>query len=114
MVPPRPVGVPVRGRVDRHDGRGRSCAAGVSIPPGDQQARFLVVPAERTELVRLKLDRSPWLREEMERQNWHFLKWQHLDTLASRGGVRLDWLEPVLGLDPLIERGGEQLTMFGE
>ena len=26
----------------------------------------------------------------------------------------LDWLEPVLGLDPLIERGGEQLTMFGE
>jgi hypothetical protein len=89
-------------------GRGRE------IPIGEQQARFLVVPAERTELLRLKLQRSPWLQEEVDRQNWHVLKWQHLDTLASRAGARLEWLEPVLGLDPLIERGGEQLTMFGE
>jgi hypothetical protein len=89
-------------------GRGRE------IPLGDQQARFLVIPAERTELLRLKLERSPWLREEVERQNWHVLKWQHLDTLAARDGARIEWLEPVLGLDPLIERGGEQLTMFGE
>jgi len=36
------------------------------------------------------------------------------DLLAARDGASLDWLEPVLGLDPLIERGGEQLTMFGE
>jgi hypothetical protein len=89
-------------------GRGRE------IPVGEQQARFLVIPAERSELLRLKLERSPWLRAEMERQNWHVLKWQHLDTLAARTGARLEWLEPVLGLDPLIERGGEQLTMFGE
>ena len=89
-------------------GRGRD------IPVSDQQARFLVIPAERGELVRLKLARSPWLRGEMERQNWHVLKWQHLDTLVQRPGARMEWLEPVLGLDPLIERGGEQLTMFGE
>jgi hypothetical protein len=89
-------------------GRGRR------IPPGDDQVRLLVLPAERTELARLKLDRSPWLREEMDRQNWRILKWQHLETLASRPASRLEWLEPVLGLDPLIERGGEQLTMFGE
>ena len=50
----------------------------------------------------------------MERQNWHVLKWEHLNTLAARSGARMEWLEPVLGLDPLIERGGEQLTMFGE
>jgi len=87
---------------------------GRQIAVTDQQARFLVVPAERTELLRLKLDRSPWLRDEMERQNWHVLKWQHLDTLAGRPGAKMEWLEPVLGLDPLIERGGEQLTMFGE
>ena len=61
----------------------RSCAAGVAMPAGDEQVRFFVFPAERTELVRLKLERSPWLRAEVERQNWHFLKWQHLDTLAS-------------------------------
>jgi hypothetical protein len=87
---------------------------GRQIPVGDQQARFLVIPAERSELLRLKLERSPWLRAEIERQNWHVLKWQHLDTLAARSGARIEWLEPVLGLDPLIERGGEQLTMFGE
>jgi len=87
---------------------------GREIPVGEQQARFLVIPAERAELLRLKLARSPWLRAEVERQNWHVLKWQHLDTLAQRPGARLEWLEPVLGLDPLIERGGEQLTMFGE
>ncbi len=87
---------------------------GRDIPVTERQARILLFPAERTELVRLKLERSPWLRSEVERQNWHFLKWQHLATLAARDGASLDWLEPVLGLDPLIERGGEQLTMFGE
>ena len=87
---------------------------GLQIPIGDQQARFLVIPSSRAELLRLKMQRSPWLRDEMERQNWHVLKWEHLATLAARTGARMEWLEPVLGLDPLIERGGEQLTMFGE
>ncbi|MEP6470093.1 MAG: hypothetical protein ABJC24_10010 [Chloroflexota bacterium] len=87
---------------------------GRQIPVGEQQARFLVFPAERTELVRLKLERSPWLRAEVERQNWHFLKWQHLETLVDLEQAGLERLEPVLGLDPLIERGGQQLTMFGE
>jgi hypothetical protein len=87
---------------------------GRQIPVTDQQARFLVIPAERAELLRLKLDRSPWLRGELARQNWHILKWQHLESLAARPGAKLEWLEPVLGLDPLIERGGDQLTMFGE
>jgi hypothetical protein len=89
-------------------------ARGREIPHGKDQARFLVIPAERGDLLRLKMERSPWLRDELDRQNWHVLKWQHLDTLAAREGARMEWLEPVLGLDPLIERGGEQLTMFGE
>jgi hypothetical protein len=87
---------------------------GRGIAPTDQQARFLVIPAERSELIRLKLQRSPWLRGEIERQNWHFLKWQHLELLAERESITLESLEPMLGLDPLVERGGEQLTMFGE
>jgi hypothetical protein len=87
---------------------------GREVPVTDQQARFFVFPAERTELVRLKLERSPWLRAEVDRQNWHFLKWQHLDALAAQDQASLERLEPVLGLDPLIERGGQQLTMFGE
>ena len=35
---------------------------GREIPVGEQQARFLAIPAERAELLRLKLARSPWLR----------------------------------------------------
>lgn len=87
---------------------------GRAIEPSEQQVRFLVFPAERTDLLRLKIARSPWLRDEIERQNWHFLKWQHLEALAGREIARLESLENVLGLDPLIERGGEQLKMFGE
>jgi len=87
---------------------------GRQVEPNEQQARFFVFPAERTELVRLKLERSPWLRSEVERQNWHFLKWQHLEALFRREGAGLERLEPILGLAPLIERGGQQLTMFGE
>jgi hypothetical protein len=87
---------------------------GLAIPADDRQARILVFPGERTPLVRLKLARSPWLRAEIERQNWHFLKWEHADALLARESVSLETLEPVLGLDPLIERGGDQLTMFGE
>ena len=87
---------------------------GSQIPTSDQQARFLVVPAERAELLRLKLARSPWLRTEVERQNWHVLKWPHLEALLGREGARIEWLEPMIGLDPLVERGGKQLTMFGE
>ncbi len=87
---------------------------GRELPAGEDQARFLVIPAERAELLRLKIQRSPWLSEELTRQNWHILKWQHLQTLVERQGAKMEWLEPVLGLDPLIERGGDQLTMFGE
>jgi hypothetical protein len=87
---------------------------GALIPTSDQQARFLVLPAERTELLRLKLARSPWLQSEIERQNWHVFKWPHLEALVGREGARIEWLEPMIGLDPLVERGGKQLTMFGE
>jgi hypothetical protein len=87
---------------------------GSQIPTSEQQARFLVIPAERTELMRLKLSRSPWVRTEMERQNWHVLKWPHLEALVAREGARIEWLEPMIGLDPLVEHGGKQLTMFGE
>jgi hypothetical protein len=87
---------------------------GRQIEPSEQQARFFVFPAERAGLVRLKLERSPWLRAEVERQNWHFLKWQHFEWLFRQEGAGLDRMEPILGLAPLIERGGQQLTMFGE
>ena len=84
------------------------------IPQDDGTVRFLVIAPERTELVRHKLERSPLLREAFDRDNWHVLKWNHLRAFLGRDDPSLDALEPYLGLDPIVERSGEQLGLFGE
>jgi len=85
---------------------------GMRIPASDTLVRFLVVPPERTELVRLKLARSPLLRRRMEEDNWHILKSDHLRSLYAREVADLEDLGPLLGLDPEIEKQGEQLALF--
>jgi hypothetical protein len=84
------------------------------IAQDEGTVRFLVIAPERTELVRHKLERSPLLREAVERENWHVLKWNHLRAFLAREDLSLDALEPYLGLDPVVERTGEQLGLFGE
>jgi hypothetical protein len=74
--------------------------------------RFLVVVPERAELVRYKLERSPLLRAALAEGNWHIVKADNLRTFLARDPLDLDDLEPYLGLDPLIERSGEQLPLF--
>ena len=86
---------------------------GAAIPAGDTVVRFLVIPAARTDLVRLKLARSPLLRERLEQDNWHIIKAEHLRRFVAREDPTLDDLAPLLGLDPPIERLGEQLPLFG-
>jgi len=86
---------------------------GTAIPSGDTVIRFLVVPAARTELIRLKLARSPVLRERLDRDNWHILKAEHLRTLMTAESPTLDDLGPLLGLDPAVESLGGQLPLFG-
>lgn len=83
------------------------------IASDDKHVRFLCVAPERTDLVRHKLERSPLLRSAMEAGGWHILKWDHLRTFLSGDPPDLDALEPLLGLDPLVERGGEQMPLFG-
>jgi hypothetical protein len=82
------------------------------IPADEHLVRFLCVPAERTELVRHKLDRSPLLRTALEEGNWHVLKWDHLRAFLAAERPDLEALEPLLGLDPVAERSGEQLPLF--
>jgi hypothetical protein len=86
---------------------------GTAIPSGDTVVRFLVVPAARTELIRLKLARSPVIRERLELDNWHILKAEHLRTLMAAESPTLDDLGPLLGLDPAIGSLGGQLPLFG-
>ncbi|MDA8202975.1 MAG: hypothetical protein M0Z49_09470 [Chloroflexi bacterium] len=85
---------------------------GRRIPQDDSVVRFLVVLPERVELLRYKLARSPLLRSILDQDNWHILKANHLRTIVSREGADLERLEPFLGLDPEIERQGEQLPLF--
>ncbi len=75
--------------------------------------RFLVVAPERTDLIRHKLDRSPLLRAAIEENSWNLVKWDHLRTFLAAERPDLDDLEPLLGLDPIVERGGEQMPLFG-
>jgi hypothetical protein len=82
------------------------------IPADDSLVRFLVVAPERTELIRHKLERSPLLREAVERDNWHVLKWNHLQAFLGREPLELAEMEPYLGLDPVVERSGEQMPLF--
>ena len=86
---------------------------GAAIPAGDTVVRFLVIPSARTDLVRLKLARSPLLRDRLEQDNWHIIKAEHLRHFVARATPDLGDLAPLLGLDPPIERSGEQLPLFG-
>lgn len=83
------------------------------IEPDERIYRFLVVAPERTELIRYKLERSPLLRAALESGGWHLIKWPHLRTFLAGDPPDLDALEPLLGLDPVVERGGEQMPLFG-
>jgi hypothetical protein len=82
------------------------------IPMDERLVRFLVVLPERVELVRHKLDRSPLLREGLDAGGWHLVKANHVRDWAAREQVELADLEPLLGLDPAVERTGDQLSLF--
>lgn len=83
------------------------------IAPDERLVRFLVIPAERTELVRYKLARSPLLRAAMAEGSWTIIKSVHLRRFLAADKPDLADLEPLVGLDPAIERSSEQLPMFG-
>ncbi len=83
------------------------------IGADERFVRFLVVAPERTDLIRHKLDRSPLLRAAIEEHGWNIVKWDHLRTFLAAEQPDLDDLEPLLGLDPVVERGGEQMPLFG-
>ncbi|HJW22097.1 MAG TPA: hypothetical protein VJ506_06705 [Candidatus Limnocylindrales bacterium] len=74
--------------------------------------RFLVLAPERADLARHKLEASPVLRGAIESGNWHVLLWPQLRAWLGRETVDLAVLEPYLGLDPAIQRRGEQLNLF--
>ena len=112
LVPARQGHLPVRGRVDRDAGRARPAArrahprrrhassASWSSRPSAPSWSGSSWPARRCSAERFEDD------------NWHILKSDHVRRLCDpRGGGPGD-LEPLLGLDPEIERQAEQLALF--
>jgi hypothetical protein len=85
---------------------------GPRIETNDNMVRFLVVPDERTPLLRWRLSNSPILRQRLERDNWHILKWSNVGRLHASPRASLSALGPLLGLDPEVERGEDQIGMF--
>ena len=85
---------------------------GARIPQEDHVVRFLAIAPERTELLRHKLDRSPLLRTALREGNWHIIKWPHLQVWLQGERPDLAALEPLLGIDALVERSGQQMPLF--
>lgn len=83
------------------------------LPLDERLVRILTVLPERADLVRHKLERSPLLRSAVEEGGWHLVKANHLRDWAARDAVSLSDLEALLGLDPAVERTGDQLPLFG-
>ena len=83
------------------------------IPSDDRLVRFLAVAPERAGLIRHKLDASPVLRTALEAGNWHLVLWPYLTAWLAGDPLDLGALEPYLGLEPSVERPGEQLGLFG-
>jgi hypothetical protein len=82
------------------------------IPADEHLVRILAVAPERAELVRHKLDASPLLRGAIAEANWHLVLWPYLRAWLEREPLELEGLEPFLGLEPAVERRGEQLGLF--
>jgi hypothetical protein len=82
------------------------------IPGDDRLVRILAVAPERAELVRHKLETSPLLRAAIAEGNWHLVLWPYLRAWLERDDLELAGLEPYLGLEPAVERRGEQLGLF--
>jgi hypothetical protein len=83
------------------------------IGEDERLVRFLAIPADRVDLVRHKLDRSPLLRQAMDEGGWTIIQWHHLRTFLAADKPDLADLEPLVGLDPISERSGDQLSLFG-
>ena len=82
------------------------------IPADEHLVRILAVAPERADLIRHRLEASPLLRTAMADGNWHIILWPYLRAWLEREPFELTALEPYLGLEPAVERRGEQLGLF--
>jgi hypothetical protein len=85
---------------------------GPRIETAESLVRFLVLPDERVPLARLRLERSPPLRQRIDEDNWHILRWSSVRRLHASRQASLASLAPLLGLDPEVEPREDQMALF--
>ena len=83
---------------------------GEAIPDADRLFRFLVVPEERRDLIRLKFQRAPTLAGVAQQRGWRLVKYAPLRAFALQEQVDLNGLESIIGLEPPVEQAGHQLV----
>lgn len=83
---------------------------GEAIADDERIFRFLALPEERKSLAVLKLTRTAALADIVRRRGWRLVKWAPLAAFAADPATGLGDLEPVLGLEPAVERSAHQLS----
>lgn len=73
--------------------------------------RILVLPGSRAQLLTMKTERNPLLRDRLE-SGWQVLKFRHLRRIHSREHLTLPMWESLMESDPIGWEDATQLTMF--
>jgi len=79
-------------------------------PPRGQPV--LVLPGGRGALAHYKLRHDVRLREAVMGAGWTFLKFRQLRSLVAQSGLDIAMFRDALGLDPLIEKEGQQMALL--
>ena len=79
-------------------------------PPRGQPV--LVLPGGRGALAHYKLRRDARLRDAVIGAGWTFLKFRQLRSLVAQTELDVATFREALGLDPLIEKEGQQMTLL--
>ncbi len=77
----------------------------------EQTQSVYVFPGSRSSLIQHKLNQNPSLRE-MTRNEWHFLKFRYLESLANRPELNQELWMMLLDGDPLSSEKDTQLSIF--
>ncbi len=77
----------------------------------DAERGAIVIPGSRSNLLSYKLKKNPRLAE-LAASGWHFIKFRHIRSLASRPGITLEEWKELLDTDPLRWEQPQQLSIF--
>ncbi len=79
---------------------------------GPKVRHLVLIPDERASLLRLRLEGSPLIRKRLTESDWDFVKFSHLQSVATQEEVDRHDLKKIVGLLPPIESAEAQLPLF--